>query len=1098
MRFGVLGPLAVWTNEGHAVSIPGAKVRGLLAHLLVSSGDPVSADRLLEELWHGEPPPDGAAAVQTAVSRLRRALDRAEPGTRALVESGPSGYRLRAGRDAVDATRFDDLLATARSADSPRETAALLTEALDLWRGPALADHADMAFAAASVARWEDQRALALETRAEARLALGEHASLIGELDELVRHYPLREGLRATHMRALYRAGRQAEALESYQRARAVLAEEVGVDPSPELARLHQAMLERSPELAAPEPAVSAPETREEPQAPPGNLPAALTTLVGRDSAGDDVRVLLDEARLVTLTGPGGVGKTALAVSAVGPADPRRFPDGTWMVELAGARHTLESVDDLAESVASILGVRDDVAAGRVPSRHTSTDRLARGVRDWRALLVVDNCEHVAGPIGELLTTLLRAAPGLRVLATSREPLGAPGERLYQVPPLEAPTRDALVEVRRSPAAQLFARRAAASVPGFAVDASNAAAVAEICRRLDGLPLALELAAARLRALSVRELAERLDDRFRLLTAGGTGMPARQRTLRAVIDWSWELLPATEQVVLRRLSTHAGGFTLAAAEAVCGGDGVEAAGVVESLARLVDRSLVVAETTPLGTRYRMLESVAAFARERLTEAGEAANARGRHARYYVDLAEDSDRRLRGPKQVEALERIDVEGANLRTALDWAREQGDTDLALRLTGALSWYWYLRGRHVKGRDRLATALASPGPCRAALWARARVWHAVLGLLVDAADHTLMEAANEALALYGRLEEPAGLAEAQVALALLATTAKGTGHGRLPTAESMAESAAETFRGLGDDWGLAAALLARGWAGMRRGDLTAASADAHHSNALFHEVGDRWGQVRSSTLLGVLAEIFGRYEEARLLHGNGLACAEEIGFAPTAAEEMVRLARLFLLSRDFAAADRYNEEVLRRTGESSFSSVATYARGGLGMSARRQGNLDRAEEYLGDTLAVHTAEDYQAGRASMLAELGFAAEMRGDAAQARALHLDGLAASHTVGDPRAIAQALEGVAGADVLDGVPDRAARLLGAASAARSSAGAPQPAAERFDVDRVTAGVVRELGDERFAAEFHVGERTELVQAAREASLTGERRPAPEV
>lgn len=1075
------------------MSIPGAKVRGLLAHLLVGSGDPVSADRLLEELWHGDPPPDGASAVQTAVSRLRRALDRAEPGARKLVESGPSGYRLRAGRDAVDATRFDTLLAAARSAGAPQEAAALLTEALDLWRGPALADYADTAFAAPAIARWADQRAFALEARAEARLALGEHAALIGELDELVRRYPLRERLRAAHMRALYGAGRQAEALESFQQARTVLAGEIGVDPGPELVRLHQAMLEQSPELAAP---AAASETVErEPAAPPGNLPAALTDLVGRDTAGGDVRALLSEDRLVTLTGPGGVGKTSLAVAAAGPGDPQGFPDGTWMVELAGLDHALEGVDDAAESVAFSLGVRDDTADERTQSRRTSTDRLARGLRDWRALLVVDNCEHVAGPIGELLTTLLRAAPGLRVLATSREPLGVPGERLYPVAPLDPPTRDALAEVRRSAAVQLFTRRAAASVPDFAVDASNAAAVAEICRRLDGLPLALELAAARLRALSVHELAERLDDRFRLLTAGGTGMPARQRTLRAVIDWSWELLPAAEQAVLRRLSAHANGFTLAAAEAVCAGEGTEPAEVLDILARLVDRSLVVADTAPRGTRYRMLESVTAFARERRTEAGETAAVRERHAHYYADLAEESDRRLRGPKQAEALERLDTEGANLRAALDWAAEQGDADVALRLTGALSWYWYLRGRNSQGHGHLAAALALPGPYRVAPRARAQVWHAVLGLIVDPADHSLMDSASEALALYGRLDEPAGLAEAQVALALLASTAKGTGHGRLPTAESMAESARDAFQRLGDDWGLASALLARGWAGMRRGDLAVANADGHRSHALFREVGDRWGQVRSSALLGVLAEIFGRYEDARLLHGNGLACADDIGLAPTAAEQLVRLGRLALLSRDFAAADRYHEEVLRRAGESS-SSVLTYARGGLGMSARRQGNLDRAEEYLGENLAAHTAEDYQAGRASTLAELGFAAEMRGDAAAARALHLDGLAASRATGDPRAVAQALEGIAGADVLDGAPDRAARLLGAASAARSAAGAPQPAAERFDVDRVAAGAVQALGGDRFAAEFHKGERTKLRDAAKEAGGTPDQRDAP--
>jgi len=644
MQFGVLGPLAVWTDGGAPIPIPGIKVRTLLAVLLVHAGEPVSADRLIDQLWGASPPANPAGSLQVKVSQLRRALEQAEPGARALLASRPSGYVLQISADAVDAGRFEALLARARAASEPALSGAVLAEALAIWRGPALADFADDGFAQPEITRLEEQRLTALEERIEARLALGEHGALVSELDALLASHPLRERLRAAQMRALYRSGRQTEALESYQQLRTRLGEELGLEPGPELAGLFRAILTQDPALDRPTP----------PRRRRTNLPAPLSNLVGRAAAVAQVRALLDTGRLVTLTGPGGVGKTRLAIqTAAHLVD--ELADGAWIVELAGPddpRHGhpaptpgVGTASNVAERVAAALGVRHD-AASPAGEGGTLTERLPAALHGKQLLLVLDNCEHAIEGVAELAELLLRSAPGLRILATSREPLGLSGELRWPVPTLELPGAGAgedIEAVARCSAVTLFVQRVAAVVPGFELTGDNAADVAAICRRLDGLPLALELAAARVRVLPVHELAARLDDRFRLLAGGTRDAPGRQQTLRGVVDWSWELLDARERVVLRRLGVFTGGFTLAAAEAVCAGEGVPRADVLDLLGRLVDRSLVVTEGS--GARYRLLETITAYALGRLDEAGETRQTRQRHAHYADRSGEVANRQV---------------------------------------------------------------------------------------------------------------------------------------------------------------------------------------------------------------------------------------------------------------------------------------------------------------------------------------------------------------------------------------------------------------------------------------------------------------------
>lgn len=1050
------------------------KVRALLADLLVHRGRPVSVDRLIDDLWRDELPVNPTGALQTKVSQLRRVLEEAEPGCRDLVVSRPPGYLLRVDAEALDMDRFAALAARAGASGDPRARAALLSDALALWRGPAFADFGDEEFTRPAIQRLEEQRLLALEEQAQARLELGEHSVLVGELRELVAQYPLRERLRAAQLRSLYGAGRQSEALAGYGELRDRLADELGVDPSPELVALHQAILNHDPELTA------APVLLSAASRPRTNLPAPLTDLVGRAGAVRDVRDLLDASRLVTLTGPGGVGKTRLAVETATQLA-GTCPDGVWLVELAGQRRPdgLGTVRSLAEVVTAVLGIRDDATweprAAATPS--DPVDRLAEALRTRQLLLVLDNCEHLVEPVAELAVRLLHAAAGLRILATSREPLGPAGEVIWTVPPLELPAPGVdSATLRRSSAVALFVARAAASAPGFALTSDNAEAVGAICRRLDGIPLALELAATRVRALGVAELLARLDDRFRLLTSGHRGAPARQRTLRAMIDWSWQPLTEAERIVLRRLAVHAQSCTLEAAESVCAGEGVQAGEVLDLVARLVDRSLVTVIDVPAGTRYRLLDSVAAYCVERLREAGEFDRVRQRHVCCYLELAERAQPQLFGHDQRQWLERLDAEAANLRAALDEALRQRAADLAVRLVNALAWYWFLRGRLREARRSLSTALSIDGDVPAALSARAMTWQAGFAILIGDGIG-LADQAAKVLALYDNIDDPRGRAWAQWFLSFSLI-----GSGELSAHEERAKDALAGFRALGDQWGIAAALSTLATQARPRGDLATVKHNGERSVALFRQLGDRWGQLKATDILSSLAEITGDYEHAAQLHRDGVRIAQDLGLWTELSYKLSGLGRIALLKGDYAQAQELHERARQLAVELSHRRGEQFAEVGLGLGARRAGKLDIAEAHLRNWLDWCRQVDGDLGAALILAELGFIAEQRGDPEAALALHLDGFAAARGTGDPRAIALALEGLAGAQALGGQHDLAAQLLGAAARIRESISAPLPPAERGDINRITAVIRAALGEESFAAHFLRGGKLEPDEA----------------
>lgn len=528
----MLGPLEVRGEDGGGIGVGGTRLRALLILLALEPGRVVASELLLDGVWENDPPMGAANALQALVSRLRRAL----PGVR--VESHPAGYRLLVEPDEVDVVRFERLASAGRGAlhRDPERAAPLLREALDLWRGPALADVAGSASFRAPVTRLSELRMAVLEDRIEADLRLGRGRELTGELTSLVAEHPLREGLVGALMRALVAAGRPAEALTAYGRAREALAEELGADPSPELAALHTAVLRGEVQVPA-GPPTQPPAARREPapapdapQPPPTNLRVPLASFVGRDEDLARTGDLIGRFRLTTLTGPGGAGKTRLAVQTAGPLLDR-FPDGVWLVELA----PLSAGGDVPQAVLNALGLRE-----HAPSAGEPLDRLTAALRTRTALLVLDNCEHLIEAAAATVDRLLGACPGLRVLATSREPLGLTGEALWPVRPLALPPRDAdPVRAMSYASVRLLNDRAAAARSGFTVSEETASAVTRICRALDGMPLAIELAAARLRTMSPEQLASRLDDRFRVLTGGSRGAPRQHQTLRARRRWRW-------------------------------------------------------------------------------------------------------------------------------------------------------------------------------------------------------------------------------------------------------------------------------------------------------------------------------------------------------------------------------------------------------------------------------------------------------------------------------------------------------------------------------------------------------------------------------
>ena len=670
----ILGPIEA-VRDGEPVDLGTAKERALMALLALNANRVVSAEHLADDLWGGEPPAQAATTLRVYVSHLRKALAGIDGESEGVIKTRRPGYLLELPGSAIDASQFDEACARARmaaSAGDNRRAAALYREALDLWRGRALADVADQAFARSEAVRLEEARLAALEDLIAADLALGRHAELVGELDALTKGHPLRERLWAHRITALYRSGRQADALAAYRELRERLVDELGIDPSAELQELERKILAQDPSLPSGVP---------RPPEPQIHLPTYRTAFFGRENEIASLARDLQDHQLVTVTGVGGCGKTRLAVEVASRlAD--QFPDGVFFVDLGA----ISDPDVVPNVVSTTLGMASGGMAGGSP-RPILTE-ISDRLRGCAALALLDNCEHLLDASAEVAETILESSPGIRVIASSREALGIEGERVLTVPSLGLPDERGPLE---ADSVRLFVDRASAARADFQLDSDNVEAVVDICQRLDGIPLAIELAAARVTHLSPRQIADRLSDRFRLLT-GGRRRIQRQQTLQAALDWSYELLPQDERTLLRRLAVFPSDFSLEAAENVAGWD--LSALTLDLLGSLVSKSLLGTVVSADGVvRYRLAETLRLYAEERLAEAGESDAIRARHLDYYRSWVDAL------PDEVSAFNPYSVgmslEYQNIQEALKWAELTGDMEAVAAILARTRMQWWFFG-------------------------------------------------------------------------------------------------------------------------------------------------------------------------------------------------------------------------------------------------------------------------------------------------------------------------------------------------------------------------------------------------------------------
>ena len=784
MEFRILGPLEVGL-EGPPFAAKGRKPRALLALLLLHRNKTVPAERLIDDLWGESPPATAANTLQVYVSQLRKLVEDR------LVREGP-GYRLHVEPGELDAERFEGLAGEGASALASRSYAKAserLLEALGLWRGPALVDVQREPFAQPEITRLEELRLVAIEDRLQAELGLGRDHELVPELEALVSEYPVRERLSGLLMLALYRAGRQADALDAYREARRVLVDDLGLEPGRELRELEQAILRQDESLARR-------------AMPESNVPAPVSSLVGRGRELEEICGTLksDDVRLLTLTGPGGAGKTRLALEAVNTLA-GELPDGAFFVPLDAIRDSAL----LLPAIAQAVGVRES-------GERTLLASLRERLAGERVLVLLDNFEQLAGE-ARLLADILKAVPGLTLLVTSRAALRLSGEQEYPVEPLG-----------RSDAVALFAERAQGAEPAFRVTDENLAAVEEICARLDDLPLALELAAARTKVLPPDAMLKRLDQRLDLLSRGPRDLPERHRALRDTIAWSYDLLEPEEQQVFARLAAFAGGCTLESAEIVCDAS-------LDSLAALVDDSLL--ERT--GERLRMLETIREYAAERLELEGDADAVRRRHAEHFLELVESD-----ASNQASWLARLGEERDNLRAALSWCLEAGEAGLALQLTAGLWQYWWVRGHLAEGSHGLAEALEQGAGEPPQL--RASALHAAARLATRQGDYQrAAELSEQSLALWEELGDAAGTAQSLLSLGTVAAE-----QGERERAIELSERAAELYRESGDRRGHALAVSNLGGIALDQGDYLQAAALSEQAYGLFEALDDSEGMA------------------------------------------------------------------------------------------------------------------------------------------------------------------------------------------------------------------------------------------------------------
>ncbi|WP_203934664.1 BTAD domain-containing putative transcriptional regulator [Virgisporangium ochraceum] len=1019
MRVELLGPLAVVADDAAPVDVPGARLKMLLARLALEAGRPVHPDTLVDDLWGEQAPSGTAAALQALVSRLRRVL-----GGAGAVELAAGGYRLAVEAADVDAHRFEELAGRGRrelAAGRPEDAAATLEAAARLWRGPALSDVLDATFARNAATRLQEVRAGADEDRFEAELRLGRHAEVLADLGTAAAERPLGERLAALRMRALAAAGRQSDALAVFEEMRVRLGDELGVDPSPELREVHLGLLRGELERPAARPL----------PAQPSRLPASVSTFVGREEELTTLSRLMSGSRLVTIVGPGGAGKTRLALEGA------RSVPRVWFVPLAG----LTEPGGLADAVVGVVGSSGGrLYDGGQPA--SAVDRLAELLDVGDALLLLDNCEHLVDASAALADELLRRLPQLRILATSREPLAITGEALCHLGPLALPTAEPdLAEAGRAAAVRLFVDRAAGVRPGFAFDESTVDDVVEVCRRLDGMPLALELAAAKLRSMRIDQVARRLDDRFRLLTSGSRAALPRQRTLLAMVEWSWDLLDESERTLARRLAVFPGGADLPALEAVCADVSLPADDVLYVVDALVEKSIV----QQVGDRYRMLETVRAYMAGHRTE-----DVSGRFAAYYLDLAERHEPRLRTREQLDAIAVFDAEQDNLVAALRVTLDARDAATAYRFVKALFWYWANRG--------LNTQLET-----------------FTGALLQLGD----DVPPQARRAFELLRSASGAREVHPARLLWITQ-----HAFSSRADDHVEQALDSP----DPWVRATANWAHNFTLVEAGDLDGGLRARELALRGFEEVGDRWGIVMGLLAQGRGPSLRGDFATSVALFERAVAVSAELGTEDYLYWTRNRLARERMRAGDLEGSWRDLSAMRERTAALGHRRRDAGLLFSVANWQRRAGELDASEASL-DSLEAqvhrlpypeHMARDLIAGT-RMMNRL-----MDRDAPAARALLPNAVRPNFTRAQSNGLAWAAEQVGELLALEDRPAEAATALGLSEAIRGAFDHGEP------VLRVLVeSLVDRLGDAGYREAYaHGAGLARPVALDRLASLTG--------
>jgi predicted ATPase/DNA-binding SARP family transcriptional activator len=1107
--------LRVWLLGGFRVAvgdreIPSAawrlrKARNLIKLLALAPGHRLHREQVIELLWPHLDPEAASNNLRKVLHIARRTLElpRSSSAVRYLQVQDDVLSLAPHGLLWVDVDAFDLAVGEARR----RRDVAAYQAALDLYVGDLLPED-----------RYEDWSGSRRETLSQEYLSLladlatiyesnGEYTRAIEALQQLLSRDAGREEAQRSLMRLYALSGQRQHALRQYQVLREALHREFEAEPEAASRRLHDDIvanrfpLPESQGLRLTRPSLDFRSTGRT------NLPLQLTSFVGRAREMAELQDRIASHRQLTLSGAAGVGKTRLALE-VAARVLQDFPDGVWLVDLS----VLADAALVPQGVASVLSIREE--AGQPLTTVLGDYLLAK-----HALLLLDNCEHVAGACAQLAEYLLRRCPDVHVVATSREILGMEGELVYRVSSLSAP------DVRRSPpieelvryeAVRLFVDRAALSQPGFALTDGNALMVARICAHLDGIPLAIELAAARLKALTVEAIATRLDNRFRLLTGGTRTALSRHQTLVAAMDWSYDLLPEPERALLRRLSVFAGGFTLEAAQAVGAREAIDEMDVLNLLARLVDKSMVLLEKQPLKVRYRLLETVREYIRNKLVEAGEADAARRQLGRFFLGLSEEAESELRGADQAVWLDRLEAEHDNLRAALEWSLGQEADDTGLRMAAALSGYWHARGYLSEGREWLERALSHNST--SARTSRMKV---------------LIGAARLAFAQddFGRavtiMEEAVPLARAggdrQALTLLLAWLGHAMWHqGDRARGIALCQESHAMCGTVGDTWTNAVALAEVATVALHQGIPQRAVPLLEESLTLFRKVGDMAGIAQCLYQLGIQATDQADYPRAAALMEEALGLQRQLGRKPAVATSLGRLGRIALMRGDYEQAVALLEAGITLADELGKKWDSAYRKAGLGLAALAQGDVVRAGALFEESLAIQRGVGDNGGVAESLAGLGIVARYDGDYGRARRLleeslaslresgsaadaatplyHLGVLACSEgddkrasdllreslaqrkACGNRLGMVECLEAIAAVARSRGESERAARLLGAVEVVREAVGAPRWPIDQARRDRDVAELRMSLGEEGFIAASASGRAMTLDQA----------------